>query len=262
MKEKKMSGKELRKIHLPKEKNELSFFMHHVIKPISYPLFRLLIKTSLSGNDVSLLMIIVGVLGPVFIAIGSKTYAIIGCLILQFAAMLDAVDGSVARYRGHKSDMERFKGKYLDTIFHDIGIPLLFFCLGVNLYNNTESIEYIYLGFVVSFFVINTNVVRILKYFLIVTEILPEKKYDIMNKELYYFKDVKAGGNKLMGFFIEILRNFSAFSQMYTLVLIAVIFEFTEYLLYFYFVFYLVIFTLKVWIELRDGFTKLLVKKR
>ena len=52
-----MSGEELRKIHLPKEKNELSFYMHHVIKPISYPLFRLLIMTPLSGNDISFLMI-------------------------------------------------------------------------------------------------------------------------------------------------------------------------------------------------------------
>src|SRR3990172_12521575 len=83
---------------------------------------RLLIKTPLTPNMISVLINVIGVLCGVFYAIG---HPVIGALFMQAATILDRCDGEVARVKL----METHKGQWVDTISDQVTV--LSFILGV-----------------------------------------------------------------------------------------------------------------------------------
>ncbi|NIP30109.1 MAG: hypothetical protein GTO02_08100, partial [Candidatus Dadabacteria bacterium] len=99
---------------------------------ISLPLSKLLIKTPLTPNMVSVLINVIGVLcGPLY-ALG---HPVLGALFMQIATVLDRCDGEVARIKL----METKKGQWVDTISDQFTV--LSFLLGVPIgyYFQTKS---------------------------------------------------------------------------------------------------------------------------
>ena len=106
---------------------------------MSLPLSKLLIRTSLTPNAVSILINLIGVLCGPFYALG---HPVLGALFMQAATVLDRCDGEVARIKL----METKKGQWVDTISDQFTV--LSFLIGVPLgyYLQTGSTVAIVLG--------------------------------------------------------------------------------------------------------------------
>lgn len=90
-----------------------------------------LIIIGVSANQVTFLMILIGVIGILFLARGEYLYAVFGGLLLQMSHILDYVDGEIARYHKKKS----LEGLFLDIAYHGITKSGFFIGVSFGLYN-------------------------------------------------------------------------------------------------------------------------------
>jgi phosphatidylglycerophosphate synthase len=105
-------------------KTATGWISRNINSRFSLPTSRLLVKTPLTPNMISVLINIIGSLCGVFYAIG---HPVIGALCLHAATILDRCDGEVARVKL----METKKGEWVDTISDQftmfsfiIGVPI------------------------------------------------------------------------------------------------------------------------------------------
>ncbi len=103
-------------------KTATGWISRNINSKFSLPTSRLLIKTSLTPNMISVLINVIGALCGVFYAIG---HPVIGALCLHAATILDRCDGEVARVKL----METKKGEWVDTISDQF--TMLSFIIGV-----------------------------------------------------------------------------------------------------------------------------------
>jgi phosphatidylglycerophosphate synthase len=82
----------------------------HFNRPVGRPLSRWLIHTPISPNQVTLLSLLLGFVAAWFFARGDGAGQVLGALLFQGSAILDCIDGDVARLLFKES---RF-GKWLD----------------------------------------------------------------------------------------------------------------------------------------------------
>ena len=66
-------------------------------RPCGRPLSKLLIHTPVSPNMVSVASILTGVVSAIFFASGQFITGIVGALLFQLSAIVDCVDGDIAR---------------------------------------------------------------------------------------------------------------------------------------------------------------------
>ena len=76
-------------------------------RPVGRPLSKLLVRTPFSPNQISVVSILIGVASAWFFAAGSF---VLGALVLQLSAVIDCVDGDLARALCKQSRL----GKWLD----------------------------------------------------------------------------------------------------------------------------------------------------
>lgn len=98
-------------------------------------LTRILLKTSISANGVTWLMIITGAsIGPALLIQGWIGIAL-ALFLSQLQMLIDCCDGEVARWRNTKSPM----GIFLDKLGHYLAECLIPLCLGLRLANWPEQ---------------------------------------------------------------------------------------------------------------------------
>lgn len=114
-----------------------------MINIISIPLTIPLLYTSITPNQITVLWIILGSLSCLFFIAGDYTLSIVGALLLNFAWVLDAVDGTIARYKNIKSE----NGNYLESIGHIFIDSLLMFCISLGAYNRYGNLLFLFLGY-------------------------------------------------------------------------------------------------------------------
>ncbi len=99
------------------------------LRRISPYLTRILLRTSISANGVTWLMIITGAsIGPALLIQGWVGIAL-AIFLSQLQMLIDCCDGEVARWRNTKSPM----GIFLDKLGHYLAEGLLPLCLGLRL---------------------------------------------------------------------------------------------------------------------------------
>jgi len=124
------------------------------LRRLSPHLTRLLLRTSISANGVTWLMIITGAsIGPALLIQGWVGIAL-ALFLSQLQMLIDCCDGEVARWRDTKSPM----GIFLDKLGHYLAEGLLPLCLGLRLAGwptepVTDSI-YPYLGALLALLII------------------------------------------------------------------------------------------------------------
>lgn len=117
-------------------------------------LTRILLKTSISANGVTWLMIITGAsIGPALLIQGWVGIAL-ALFLSQLQMLIDCCDGEVARWRNTKSPM----GIFLDKLGHYLAECLIPLCLGLRLANwpdqSVTSSIYPYFGALLAILVI------------------------------------------------------------------------------------------------------------
>ena len=109
-------------------------------------LTRILLKTSISANGVTWLMIMTGAsIGPALL-ISGWVGLVLALFLSQLQMLIDCCDGEVARWRDTKSPM----GIFLDKLGHYLAESLIPICFGLRLAgfpnNSVDSSIYPYLG--------------------------------------------------------------------------------------------------------------------
>ena len=79
-------------------------------RPLGRVLSKGLIHTPVSPNLVSVVSILIGLISAFFFAVGQSSAAIVGALLFQLSAIIDCVDGDIARVLFKESPL----GKWLD----------------------------------------------------------------------------------------------------------------------------------------------------
>lgn len=108
----------------------------------------LLLHTSITANQVTMLMIILGFTSTILFSIGNYWYSIVAVLALQLIYLLDGVDGEIARYRKSQST----EGVFLDLIMHLASISLPLAGIAVGIFMQDPRISIMILGLMVGMF--------------------------------------------------------------------------------------------------------------
>lgn len=140
------SIKELRKICGSKKKQPL--YMELVSMKISIYVTKLLLYTKISADYVTLTMILLLITGSIFMAFGNLLAILIGILTIHFTIILDNVNGEVARYRKEDGII----GTFLEQVFHNIAVPLIFFMLAYGVFLKTGYAPIVIFGFLSAIF--------------------------------------------------------------------------------------------------------------
>lgn len=141
---------ELRTICQQKGWQESEFFQLQR-KPSIY-LTWLLLHTPVSANQVTVVGILLGLLGAVFLAFNIPLLLVLGLVFLYLGFILDFVDGEIARYRiTIEGKAKGSGGMYLDCLADHLATPFTYFFLGVGIFRDLGSVWAIILGFLSSF---------------------------------------------------------------------------------------------------------------
>ncbi len=114
----------------------------HLNRHISLFFSRLLVRTPLRPNQVSVAILGVGVLGAVMAAQGTYATLALGALLFQAQSVLDGCDGEMSRVSHRGSRM----GEWLDTIGDDLTNYGFFGGAGLGLYRATGQPLYLLAG--------------------------------------------------------------------------------------------------------------------
>jgi phosphatidylglycerophosphate synthase len=105
-------------------------------RPVGRVLSKLLVHTPVTPNQISVFATLVGVVSAVCFAVGEWRTAVLGAVLLQLSAIIDCVDGDVARAVFKESPL----GKWLDLVGDQLVHIGVFVALGVGLWRaGTEA---------------------------------------------------------------------------------------------------------------------------
>lgn len=130
------SIEELKKICFKGNYETLPAYPRYVTHKISIRIVKLLLHTSISPNQITLLSIVIGIISSIMFAAAIPVYFFAGALILELYYVLDAVDGQLARCK----KLSSMTGGYFDYISNYIVPPSVFFCIGLGLVRDSGDI--------------------------------------------------------------------------------------------------------------------------
>lgn len=119
---------------------------------------KLLIRTSITANQVTVVSVGFFMLGMSLFAFHTYALNFLGAFLVYFSIVLDGCDGEIARLKGNKSGVG---GIYTEPVSHDIQYGFMFFPISLGVFLATGNPLYIYVGFV-------AVVAKLLNRFLIV----------------------------------------------------------------------------------------------
>jgi phosphatidylglycerophosphate synthase len=116
---------------------------YRIHRRISIYLTWALLHTSIRPNQVSLVMMALGVLGAFMLASPRIGINALGFCVLYLAFLLDKVDGEIARYRG----LQSIKGILLDRVHHLLIEPAIVIAAAYREFRLEGSIGVLFAGF-------------------------------------------------------------------------------------------------------------------
>ena len=125
---------------IPQRKNIFEALYSKVSKHIS----SIIVKTSLTPNQITIISGIFGMVGAYFLTCQSRIDLIYASVFIQLFTILDLVDGDIARMKKLQSQF----GKWLDIFFDKLNDFLIILGLSVGVYLRTNSISTLYLGII------------------------------------------------------------------------------------------------------------------
>ncbi len=102
----------------------------YIYRPISKPMTRALLHTSITPNQVTVIVGIIGLIGCYLTALPGQAMLIWGAFLVFFSGILDGCDGEIARLKLTSSPL----GAWLDTIVDEITSVAYFIAIGYHTY--------------------------------------------------------------------------------------------------------------------------------
>lgn len=134
---------ELRKICQKTKEEEVSKYAW-LVRRISIYFTWFLLHTRITANQVTILSLFIIIIGVVLFALDIPVISVLAMLTIEFALVLDCIDGEIARYRKASS----WKGEFLDILSHIIAKVAIVTGLTFNVYNHHQKVSILILGFV------------------------------------------------------------------------------------------------------------------
>ena len=108
-----------------------------IYRPLSFPIGWFFYKIGMKANSISLLSILLAFIASLIIILGSSDYIVIASFLMIFIALLDCIDGNVARARDETGP----GGEWMDALSGYTVYALLPVSIGLHLslYNPYES---------------------------------------------------------------------------------------------------------------------------
>ncbi|HEX5060619.1 MAG TPA: CDP-alcohol phosphatidyltransferase family protein [Kofleriaceae bacterium] len=107
----------------------------YVYRPLSRPLTRLLLHTSITPNQVSYFVGVLGLAGCVLTAFPSYAALVWGAVLVFWSCVIDGCDGEIARMKLQFSPF----GAWLDTVIDELTQVSYFFAIGYHTYQHHPS---------------------------------------------------------------------------------------------------------------------------
>lgn len=103
----------------------------YIYRPVSKPLTRLLLHTSITPNQVTVIVGIIGLVGCFLTALPGQAMLIWGAALVFASGILDGCDGEIARLKITSSPL----GAWLDTIVDEVTSVAYFVAIGIHTYH-------------------------------------------------------------------------------------------------------------------------------
>ncbi|MHC1768786.1 MAG: CDP-alcohol phosphatidyltransferase family protein [Verrucomicrobiia bacterium] len=114
----------------------------HFNRPLGRVLSKGLVRTAVSPNQVSLFATLVGLGSGWLFAVGTAQAALVGAIVLQLSAVLDCIDGDLARALYKQSAL----GKWLDIVGDQVVHIGVFLGIAVGLWRSGSTAPVLLLG--------------------------------------------------------------------------------------------------------------------
>jgi phosphatidylglycerophosphate synthase len=111
-------------------KHEDSAITNYIYRPLSRPLTRMLVWTPITPNQVSIAVLLIGMLGCWIVAHAGAKALVVGCGLVLAAGIIDGCDGEIARLKLNGSKA----GAWLDTIVDELTTMVLMAAVGYHTY--------------------------------------------------------------------------------------------------------------------------------
>lgn len=111
-------------------------------RPCGRPLSKLFIHTPVTPNAVSIISVLIGVASAFFFAVGSPRALIIGAILFQLSAVIDCVDGDIARAVFKESPL----GKWIDIVGDQVVHISVFAGIALGVYRASPAAHPLILG--------------------------------------------------------------------------------------------------------------------
>ncbi|MBI2668820.1 CDP-alcohol phosphatidyltransferase family protein [Candidatus Woesearchaeota archaeon] len=127
-----------------RQRNEREFyspvskFMHNTMAHLT----RLFLKTNITPNQITTFWIFMQLAGSILMVFGDYALNAVGVVLFVGAALLDYVDGQIARIK----KIRTYKGIFLEELGIYLGSPLFFLGLSIGVASQYHDIRYFYLG--------------------------------------------------------------------------------------------------------------------
>lgn len=111
-------------------------------RPVGRPLSKLLVHTPITPNQVSLASIVIGVAAGVLFGVGRGVWPVVAGVLFQLSAIVDCVDGDVARSVFKESPL----GKWLDLVGDQVVHASVFAGIAIGLWRTGPAGPFLWLG--------------------------------------------------------------------------------------------------------------------
>lgn len=174
------SLKELNQIcQKPRYREAGNWMARYLVRDAALFITWLLLHTTITANQVTLISLIIGIAGGLWLALQGDIPFLIGVFALQIWYLLDHVDGQIARYRKTAS----LTGRFFDFTTHHIIHGILFFCLGAYCFYKTNQPLFIFWGFATSLAGMMFNLIHDTKYKTFFEKLLTMKSIRVKEPE-------------------------------------------------------------------------------
>lgn len=190
-------------------------------RKISIYISWILLQTSITANQVTFMMIIMGWLASIFFAIGSPLFFLIGVLFFQIWWLLDNVDGEIAVYRRECN----LTGIYFDVISHYLVHPFIMLSIGVGLYRGSHNYIYILIGGMAGFSNLLLDLIQHAKYYVMFEKYFKNPNLSFSNKA----KTNPGGSYSKLSLLGWLLKQYCLYPGVMNLITLAAMMDFIIY---------------------------------